>query len=151
MSKKIRETSNQPTKLERRDRLLLTADLMATHRPIEIHKILEEKGYHITLRQLTYDLRNLQEGMSKEVTQDDLAAKKKQTLSKIQLLWEMALSADDRKELRMLTELEAKVEGVITTGSRTQVNVQNNTLNQVGVDYSKFDKETLRKLKEAGM
>lgn len=151
MNRKIRESSNQPSKIERRERLLLTADLMITHRPKEIHQILSDKGYSITYRQLTTDLKTLQVGMNKEVTPEDLDAKKQQTLKEIQLLWEMALKADDRKELRMLSEYKAKVEGVLQTGNRTQVNVQNNTLNQVGIKYDDLDKETLRKLKEAGM
>lgn len=151
MNRKIRETSNQPSKILLRERLLLTADLMHTHKPKEIYQHLLDNGYNISMRQLTTDLKKLQEGMNKEVTADDLATKKQQALDKVQLLWEMNLAADDRKELRMLVELEAKIEGVISTGSKTQVNVQNNTVNQVAIDYNQFDKETLRKLKEAGM
>lgn len=142
---------NQPTKLERRERLLLTADLMKSYRPAEILKILEDKGYSITSRQLSYDLKDLQADMQKEITVDEHRANYEATLSEIDLLRTMALEAGDRKEMRMLAEFKAKVQGVITNGNKTEVNVQNNTQNNVNLDFDKLDKQTLKILTDAGM
>lgn len=151
MPRKIRETSNNPTQLERHDRLLLTADLLLEKklRPTEIHNALLTHGYTITKRQLEYDLKKLTTDMNKFVTPDELTQKKNAVLEEIALLREMALAEGDRKEMRMLLEFKAKIDGVLTTGNNTQVNVQNNTLHNTSIDEKLLDKETLRKLIEA--